>query len=159
VSTKNSREAATPFLAMAATLASGIAGLVNLGAPTVLAAKAMSSPTPTIADHTGSCPSYKVDQTSFERLGLNEDQRSFIMHAVHQAQPQDRGQLYWAVLGGRALVFTHVEGWTPNVVLAYEPSVPFDKSYRDKDAGHLLYTINQGPGATCSVFAANPIGH
>jgi hypothetical protein len=124
VSVSNSRQI-NLFLTVAGALfvvALALVGSTRLSVPPE--AKAAGAPTPTVANSKGDCPSYQVDQTAFELFGLSGNQRSFIEHAVHEAQPQDRNQLHWAVLSGRAVVFMRLEGWSPQVVLAYEPSIP-----------------------------------
>lgn len=123
-----------------------------------LAASAKPTATPTIANSRGDCPSLPIDSRVFEAHKLTRDQVSFIMNAVHRARPTDRGQLRWASISGNVLVFMPLEGWSPMVVLADQPTLAFDASYRNKDAGHEVYITNQGPGAQCTVHAVNPIG-
>ena len=158
-------QAATIAFMMAVALGFlGMPGCASSKAPsypsTDLAASATAAPTatPTLADHKGNCPSYPVNQASFDRFGLTSKQRSFIMNAVHKARPQDRSQLHWAELSGHVAVFWHLNYSTPDVVLAYDqPPSPFDKDYRDPNAGHLVYMLNQGPDSECVAHAINPI--
>lgn len=117
--------------------------LTRLGGSTAAIATVQASPTQTIADGKGNCPSFPVSAAAFKDQGLTNAQVSFISNAANKAVPSDRSKLRWAVITGEAIVFVPLEGWGPTVVLAAQRHYAFDPNYRGKDAGHLIYLLNQ----------------
>ena len=135
-----------------------LVALTRLGGSAAAIATVQASPTQTITDGKGNCPSFPVNAAAFKEQGLNNAQVSFITNAANKAAASDRSKLRWALVTGELIVFVPLEGWGPRVILADQKYYAFDPNYQDKDAHHLVYILNQGPNSPCVVTPINAIG-